>query len=324
MPDTPTALADMIVPTRFHEYVLEISAEVSRFRQSGIMADLTELLGGDIKGKGVDMPFFKDLAGDDQLIDDTEDLEINNIGSDQDYAVILRRALVYGSTDIAADVGGADPMQAIAARLSDKWDKANQKTLVAVVNGALSAANMTGNVFDITGLTGGAENFDGSAFIDAGGLLSDTQDSLVGCAVHGHTYTEMKQQDQIEFEKDSEGKPTIPFYKGKYVVVDDGMPKNGDEYTSYLFGPGAIGYAEGLAKKPIALGREELKGGGYEYIVHRRHFTMHARGIKWDPQAGVPAKQSTSNAELEDGGNHNRVYEPKNIRIVKFKHKLAA
>lgn len=319
-----TALADMIVPTRFHEYVLEVSAEVSRFRRSGIMADLTEILDGDIKGKGVDMPFFNDLQGDDQLIDDTEDLTINNITSDQDYAVILRRALVYGSTDIAGDVGGSDPMQAIAARMSDRWDKVNQKTLVAICTGAMAATNMTGNVFDISGLTGGAENFDKSAYIDAGGLLSDTQDSLVGMAIHGHTYTEMKQQDQIEFEKDSEGKPTIPFYNGKYVVVDDGMPKDGDVYTSYLFGPGAIGYAEGLAKKPIALDREELKGGGMEYIVHRRHFTMHPRGIKWEPQSGVPAKQSVSNAELAVGTNWERVYEPKNIRIVQFKHKLAA
>ena len=101
------------------------------------------------------------------------------------------------------------------------------------------------------------------------------------------------------------------------------MPKDGDVYTSYLFGPGAIGFKEGLAKKPIAVKRDELKGGGMEYLVHRRHFTMHCRGISWTPQANVPAKQVPSNAECADIANYTRVFDPKEIRVVQFKHKLA-
>lgn len=37
----------------------------------------------------------------------------------------------------------------------------------------------------------------------------------------------------------------------------------------------------------------------------------------------MPAATTPSNTELADGLNWTRVYEPKNIRIVQFKHKIA-
>jgi hypothetical protein len=45
---------------------------------------------------------------------------------------------------------------------------------------------------------------------------------------------------------------------------------------------------------------------------------LHPRGIRWTPVSGVPAKTSPSNTELENVANWTRVYEPKNIRIVRM------
>jgi len=53
--------------------------------------------------------------------------------------------------------------------------------------------------------------------------------------------------------------------------------------------------------------------------VNRRRFVLHPRGVKW---VGSPAGSSATNAELATGTNWVRVYEPKNVRIVAFKHKL--
>lgn len=88
-------------------------------------------------------------------------------------------------------------------------------------------------------------------------------------------------------------------------------------------GAGAIGYAEGTPKVPSEIEREALKNGGEEYLVTRRHFVLHPRGVKWDPVSGVPAKDTPSNAELAAKANWTRVYESKNIRIVRLVHKVA-
>jgi hypothetical protein len=72
---------------------------------------------------------------------------------------------------------------------------------------------------------------------------------------------------------------------------------------------------------PVEVERQALKGMGQEYIVQPRQWVMHPRGVKW---VGSAAGPTPSNAELATATNWVRVYEAKQIRIVAFKHKLAA
>jgi hypothetical protein len=182
------------------------------------------------------------------------------------------------------------------------------------------AAVGAANTLDISGVAGAAGVFDADSFLDACQKLGDAQASLAGIAVHSATYNLMLKADLISFVKPSAGNDDIPTYIGKRVIVDDGMPVAGANYTSYIFGPGAIGYAEGSPKTPSDVGREPLQGGGLDYIVNRRKYVMHPRGIKWK---GTPAKPTASNVELAASANWERVYEAKQIRIVRFVHKVA-
>ncbi|ARQ95346.1 capsid protein [Bradyrhizobium phage BDU-MI-1] len=325
---TETRLADMIVPTKFNKYVQVLSTEKSNLFQSGIITDLSSVIDAEIEGKTVNMPFFNDLDTNDeeQILDDTADLTLGKMTTGQDVAVKLLRGKAFGSSDLAADLSGADPIEAIANRFADWWNVRMQKALLSTLAGAMGAANMTGNVSDISALTGGAENFDADSFIDAAFLLGDEQGGLSAVAVHSLTLKAMVKADLIDFVPDSQGKLTIPTYLGKTVIVDDSMPVSGTGvnrvFTTYIFGPGAIGYGERSPKVPVAVGREELKGMGQEYIVNRRQWVMHPRGIKW--LGGTQAGVTPSNTELATAANWTRVYDPKIIRIVAFKHKLAA
>lgn len=319
----PTKLADVLVPDVWAQYVIERTAEKSELFQSGILTDLTNdmrvssaLAGGTI----VNLPFYQDLSGDDEVIDDTTDLTINKIDTDKDVAAVLIRAKVFGATDLSGELSGDDPMGAIADRFADYWTRRMQAVLISTLNGAM--AGVTDNVLDISSLSGAAANFDGEAFIDATGKLGDHQDILAAMAVHSATYSVMKKQGLIDFIPDQNGAETIPTYQGKRLIVDDGMPVSSGTYTSYLFAAGSIAYAEGSPKVPAEADREALKNGGQEFIVNRKKFVMHPRGIAWTPGSGVPAKPTPSNAELAASGNWNQVYESKNIRIVQFKHKL--
>jgi hypothetical protein len=299
----------MIIPELFNNYVIERTAQLSRLRQSGIIADMSDLLGDKLGGTTVNMPFFKDLTGSDDVVDDTQNLTINNITTSQDVAVKLYRAKVFGATDLSGDLAGADPMAAIATLFAEWWVRQEQTTLLKTLEGAFAAASMSGNVLDITGLTGAAQNFDADSFLDAIAKLGDT-------------YRVMKGLDLIDFIKPSDGGMPIPTWMGHYVLVDDTAPKDASSpinYTTYIFGNASVGYAQAPTKTPVEVGREALQGGGTDYIVNRKHFVMHPRGIKWK---GTPTGPTPTNAELAVGTNWERVWENKNIKVVKFVHNL--
>ena len=322
---TETKLANMIVPDVFNAYTVQESTEKTTLIASGIMADLSADLKPQMAGTTVNMPFFNDLSGDDEVMDDTYDGSIAGLTTGQDVSAKLGRFKAFGASDLSGFVSGSDPIGVIQSKFADYWARRTQKIALAVLKGALAADtssySMQDNTLDISALSGGAANFDGESFIDACGSLGDAQDALAGCLIHSDTYTAMKKLDLIDFAKDSEGNPTIPYYMGKRVIVDDGMPKlSGGIYHSYIFGPGALGFATGTPPNAVEIGRNALSGYGMDFIVHRRWLSVHLRGVKW---VGTPARTTPSNTELSTKGNWRRVYDPKLIRVVRFIHKVA-
>lgn len=318
-----TKLGDVIVPEIFNNYVIERTAELSALWQAGIVSTVSDISLGE-GGSTIQMPFWQDLTGDDQVLDTNTDLTVSNITASKDVAVVNGRALVYGATDLSGALAGDDPMRAIGDLMAAKWARQMQKVTINVLNGAMGAmGDESKNTLDISGLSGAAAVLDSDAFIDALGTMGDAEGKIQALAVHSATHRLMKKQGLIETIPPEDGKEEISLYQGKRVIVDDGMPVSMGKYTTYLFGAGAIGYAEGTPKTPSETQREGLKNGGEEYLINRRHFVLHPRGIKWDPGSGVPAKDTPSNTELATKANWTRVYESKNIRIVKLVHKIA-
>lgn len=320
-----TKLADVIVPEVFNQYVVNESVTKSAFFQSGIAAMLPEV-GANFPtgGKTVNMPFWNDLDGASVVIDDTTDLTITNVTTGQDEAVVVHRGKVFGATDLSGELAGDDPMRVIGDRFAAYWTREMQTALINTLAGAMgttvSGYSMAANTLNISALSPAASQlFSPEAFLDACQLLGDSQDALAGCAVHSATYNQMLKDDLIDFIQPSDGPDQIPTYIGKRVIVDDNMPKtSAGVYTTFIFGPGAIGYAEGNVKNGSEVGREPLQSGGTDYLVNRRRFVMHPRGIRW---AGN-VSPSPTNAQLATTTNWNRVYDQKKIRIVRLIHKV--
>ena len=156
--------------------------------------------------------------------------------------------------------------------------------------------------------------------MDAIYKLGDSADKLTGFAMHSATVAKLTKDDLIETIRPSEGKPAVKLFLGKPVIVDDGLPVVTETgiYTTYIFGAGAFGWGEGSAPVPTETARDALAGD--DILIHRRHFLLHPRGVRFK-NASV-AGATPSNAELAKPANWVRVYEPKNVRIVQFKHKL--
>ena len=319
-----TKVADVIVPEVFNPYVIERTAELSALVQSGIIEtnpELDRLASGG--GRLISMPYWQDLDGEDELLSDTSNLTPAKIVAKQDQAVLLMRGRAWAATDLAKALSGDDPMGAIANLVADYWARRRQATLLAILQGVFAASDdsMKSNTHDISNDVD-ESTWTAETFIDASYRLGDAESKLTGVMVHSATLASLRKQDLIEFAPDSEGKPTIPTYMGKRVIVDDGCPvANGVVYTSYLFGQGAIGLGNAMPPVATEVGRNQL--GGVDYLINRQHFILHPRGVAWqDKVVTQTTPRNPSNTDLANGQNWSRVYEAKNVRIVAFKHKL--
>lgn len=315
-----TKISDVIVPEVFNQYVIERTAELSAFYQSGVVVNNPELDKlASSGGRLINMPYWNDLTGEDEVLSDTESLGTDKIVAGQDVAVLLMRGKAWKSNDLAKALSGDDPMRAIGDLVAAYWARRQQVTLISTLKGVFATAGtkMATNTHDISALTGNEAAFTGENFLDASYKLGDAEERLTAISVHSMVYASLRKQNLIEYMLDSNN-AKIPTYMGKRVIVDDGMPKDGDVFTSYIFGAGAVGLGNGAAPVPTETDRDSLAGD--DILINRQHFLLHPRGVKFTDKS--VAGSSPTNAELSAGTNWERVYEPKNVRIVQFKHKL--
>lgn len=318
-----TTLSDIIVPEIFDPYVTRRTMELSALFQSGIVSNDAHFDALASEAAPVhNMPFFEDLTGDSENVIEGADLTADKISASKDVAVTIRRAKMWSATDLAAAMAGADPMAAIGTLVAGFWARDMQKELVNELTGVFAADTMKDHVLDISGGTGTAANISASAFIDALQLLGDAQGQLTAVAMHSATKAYLKKCNLITTERDS---TSVEFdtYQGRRVIVDDGCPVADGVYTTYLFGEGAVAYGNGhpVGFVPTEVDRDKKKGSGVDYLINRKTFILHPRGVAFT--SAVKANTETaSRAELANGTNWKRVFEPKAIRIVAFKHKI--
>ncbi|CAI3547645.1 major capsid protein [Clostridium neonatale] len=312
-----TQISDVIVPEVFNPYVVQRTMELSALYNSGIISNNPELDRlASSGGTTINMPYWEDLNGDDEVLSDDGALTPAKITAGQDIAVLLMRGKAWSANDLAKALSGDDPMAAIGDLVAEYWARRMQATAIKLLDGAFAASNMTNKVLDISSLEDDKAKINGENFLDALQLMGDAKDKLTGVIMHSATETQLRKNNLIQTELDSNNKP-ISLFMEKRVIIDDSCPTSAGEYTTYLFGEGAIGLGNGGAPVPTETDRDSLAGD--DILINRKHYILHPRGVKW---IGSAAGSSPTNAELATGTNWSRVYEDKAIRMVKFVHKL--
>lgn len=318
-----TKISDVLVPEVFLPYVINRTAEKSAFWQSGIVGTPDVAIGANLTAGGhtVNMPFWNDLVGDDEVLSDTTSLSVNKITAGKDVAVVHFRGRAWSVNDLAGQLSGSDPLAAIAGLVGDWWARVMQKTMLSELKGVFEADSMECNVRDIHEDSSDDEphKISAASFIDASQVLGDARDSITAVAMHSAVETSLLKKDLIETIRDSEGRFVMKTFLGRRVIVDDGLPFSSETgvATTYLFGQGAFGYAEGGTLAPLEYDRDILAGD--TVFTNRRAFVLHPRGVKWK---GTAEGASPTKEELETGTNWERVYEPKQVRIVQFIHNV--
>lgn len=329
-----TKIADVIVPELFNRYVINRTMELSEFFKSGIVVNSPEFdaLASEA-ARTHNMPFFEDLQGESEATLEDVKMTPSKIGSNKDVSTTILRQKMWASTNLAAALAGADPAKAIGDLVAGYWARDLQKELIAVLagifgtytpDGGTAVTPMQDHILDLTKMSSAdAKKLSASAFIDACQLLGDAQAQLSGVAMHSATKSYLKKQNLIQTERDS---VNVEFdtYQGRRVTVDDGCPVDKDVYTTYLFGNGAVAYGNGSPVGHVAteVDRDKQTGGGIDYIINRKAFILHARGIAYTGKVREHV-ETPLRSELAMAENWKPVYESKQLRIVAIRHKIA-
>lgn len=343
-----TKIADVVVPEIFTPYVQLYTEEKSRLVQSGaftVEPELNTFLDGG--GLTVTMPRWKDLDNDPENISTDDEADVfkrpgfndtrtdsvpYKIGTVAEIAVRLSRNNSWASADLTAALAGADPMNAIAARVGDYRVRRLQTAFISVMAGVF-ANNATATdayhtqndmTHDISGTvyTPGVTDFSAEAVLDTMLTMGDSMDKLTMVMMHSVVYNRAQKNNLIDFIPDARGEVNIPTFLGRTVIVDDGLPASGGVYQTWMFGPGAIGFGQGSPKVATEVDRkpEAGNGGGQEILYNRWEWIIHPRGFAYigAPANGGPSNAGTTN-NLANAGSWRRVWpERKMVAIARL------
>ena len=310
-----TRLVDVIVPEVFAPYTVQRSAELSVLAQSGLLTT-NATLQGMINGGGstYNLPFFNDLSGSDELIEDGTAITVNNITTDQQIGVALARAKAWGSSFLAQYVSGEDPMAVIGDLVAQYWVRREQDTVLSILSGLFGAGGPLTQASHSHVNAQGTTAIDNDMMIDTVKLLGDAYGKVSTIVCHSHIYHALRKLDLVQYVNEPSGlNLNQPTYMGMRILVDDGVPESGGSYTTYVFAPGAIMYANANldAQDAVEVDRDSLRSE--DVLINRKRCIYHPVGFKW---SGTATGATPTNAELGAAGSFTAVYESKNIPMV--------
>lgn len=325
-----TSIADMqLIPNKFADYVLHRTTEKSMLVRSGITVSdpvVARLINGAPRGsRFIEMPYVDPLAGEETTFNEQE-LAVSGITTGKGYATLMIRQKAWGDNDLAHVAGGLDPMAAVGNLIADWWTVREQAAMLSVLKGILdpTAGALKAHILDVTGdATDPYISVDTA--LDTKNLMGDAYDKLGVCFMHSATYTYLQKKQQIDTVYDSDLKINIQYYLGYQVIVDDGMPVEGDAgsraYTTYFLGKGCIARQDGTPEGLVTVerGRHELKA--QNFLINRRAMVLHPLGLSWNVGASL-TDLYPNNTELANPANWTVVEDLKNIPICALKHKI--
>lgn len=330
-----TLRSDVIIPEIFTPYVIEQSTQRNQFLASGVvqpMAELNATEGGDF----VNVPFWKaNLSGDLEVLSDSTSLTPGKITADKQVGVILHRGRAFEARDLAALAAGSDPMAAIGAKVGEYVANQQQADLYKCLEGVFGS--LTGSdspAFDALRFdTSGATALGPRQVAKARAILGDQGDKLTAVAMHSACYYDLVERKAIDYVTNTEarlstlatgastinavggsvaaayGDVSVPTYMGLRVIVSDDITNSAGNYACYFFTAGAIASGEQAAMR-TEVDRDILAKA--DAMSLDMHYIYHPVGAKW----GVTTTNPTR-AQLATVGNWSKVYETKNIGIVR-------
>ena len=270
-------------------------------------------------GNLVTIPFKGLIGGKPLNYDGQTDIEAQTTSTYKQTRVVIGRANAWTEKDFAYDItGGHDEMENIASQIIDYWDDVKQDTLLLILEGIFKMTAAKDKEF-VTAHTYEDKNFDVTTLNTAlQQSVGSLKNNFALAIMHSRVATDLENLNLIKYLRytDANGVErdlTLGTLNGRAVIIDDTVPVNGDKYTTYVLGTGAIEYTPVGAKVPYETDRDPKVNGGEDTLYSRDRFCFAPYGISFT--AKNMATLSPTDDELKDGSNWEVVKDPKGNTI---------
>jgi hypothetical protein len=219
-------------------------------------------------------------------------------------------------------------MAAIGAKVADYVANQRQKDLIKCLEGVFGS--LTGSdspaFTDLRVDTAGMGTLSPRTVAKVRAKLGDQGDKLTAVAMHSAIYYDLVERKAIDYVATTDargttstqsggsiaaafGEVSVPTYMGLRVIVSDDLAPTSTNYPVYFFTAGAIASGEQMAMQ-TETDRDILAKSDAMSID--LHYCYHPVGAKWTVGTVNPTQ-----AQLATIGNWTKVYETKNIGIVR-------
>ena len=332
-------LSDLFIKKVYGDIQVKNTTEKTAFVESGAIVKNPEFDAKAREGNNiVEVPFWNDLSSASEPNYGNDDPD-SRATPQKVTASSLQARVAYlnngwSAADLAVEIGRGigDPMTRIKSRTAAYWQRQFQKRAIAMALGILNknvATNSGDMVHDIAIADGDAAtsaNFiSRSAVVESVFTLGDQFDAIRSIALHSVVYKRLVDQQQIDFVQPAGIDIQIPYYLGKRVIVDDGMPAvaggtSGVIYTTILFGAGAMAYGEGEPEVPVEVKRDADagNGAGIETLWERKTWLLHAAGHNFT-SSSITGGKSANITDLKNSANWTRTHDRKHVPLAFLK-----
>lgn len=325
------------VPRTARNYIIDQSTLKTALWQSGIVVGSPDLAARATSAGGiyVDIPVNNtDLVIDAavQHQDDTaNDIVPLALTSHTQRACIVKDAQAWKSSYFAEQITTNKAGNVVADVVGKYWARTYQKDLldsltgIVLDNTAANSSDMQEVIYDDIASPLAANKPSTSAFVDARGTMGDAWSDLGAIAMHSATRRALMKLEPNSFIPASETNIGFDLYNGMVILEDDAMPvttgTNSDEYTSYIFGPGAFHYgaASGLKNEAIDINELGGVGAGDETLITRRTYFMHPNQFE---ATSTSASAPLTVARKKLAACWSRLGQRKNVKIAVLRHNV--
>lgn len=292
------------------------------------------------------IPFYNVLGGTDDNYDGTTDMTVTDPTGSSQTGVVYGRMHAWRDKDFIRDFNsGANPMQQISSQVAKYWNKKRQNRLIGIMNGIFGIVDDESDYWDAwqlhstniafaasSGTAGEANSVGESAAAEAiQKAVGDNAGIFSMAIMHSKVALNLAKQNLLQFRKytDASGIErtiNIADWNGYTVIIDDGVPvatnakdTSAKDYTTYLFGSGAIQFAEAPVDTPVETDRTVLTAGGYNILATRLRETLHPNGFSYTlPTASGTIVSSPTDTQLATAAQWKVVVDPKLIPIARI------
>lgn len=313
-------------PQAFGAYVKRIPNvtrnELAKSRAVGVNENARAALSNQTGSLYARIPYFGRISGStSQNNDGSTDITSTNNSTYEQGFVVASRMDAWTERSFSKNItAGVDFMDEVAAQIADYKMEVKQAILLAILKGVFSmdtaagtvAANaakdfMANHVFDITE--------DGEGVVGAATLNSamqkacgDNKATFKLAIMHSVVATNLENMKLLKYltYTDADGITrdlALASWNGRLVLIDDGMPVEGDNYTTYVLGEGSVILDDIGDAVPYEMSRDAKTNGGQDTLYVRDRYICGVDGISFEKPSSITA--SAANSDLENGANWN-------------------